>query len=545
MMRMVLAGTVLAGCCALPCCAQYEGTPAAKGLDQKGHDAENNGKYSEALADYRKAIALDPNYTPAYQDEISVAGSAATQGMPGVDHPNDVQAVRRAEAVAKKAARRELSEFQKAARRHPDNPIYPWAVAQVYGERDAIPMERYCRKAIAMDAHFGPGYECLAGVAFLRGDEKQYAVLWQRAAELEPDNATAAFVYSRTLQDDDAAYKAATMDLVRKFPANPVAAQALYWYAGSLKTDAEKVEWLERLRRQFAPEKYLWSEIGMEELFRIEDSRDPARARTLADAMARLKPQGDDWAEYTGYADAMAKAGQELAQGHPAAAMAALKSVKAPYYGYDMRREVLLNARARDASAGPADAYAFLLREYADHPTDEVGAALEAYAARLGKNADEVHAAVWAAMQKSSQPAIPFTLPKPDGGKRVSLADYRGHVVLLDFWFPGCGPCRQSFPYLANLARKYKDKGVVVLAVNGEKGQRSFAVPYLRAHGYDFVPLQADMDWDADVYHVRFYPTTFVIGADGRQYFRPRLISDVEERAAELEIEELLAHSGG
>jgi hypothetical protein len=48
------------------------------------------------------------------------------------------------------------------------------------------------------------------------------------------------------------------------------------------------------------------------------------------------------------------------------------------------------------------------------------------------------------------------------------------------------------------------------------------------------------MDWNANDYHVAGYPTTFVIGADGRRYFRPRLINDAEERAAELEIEALL-----
>lgn len=547
MIRSLVAGAVLVGCCALPCPAQYEGTPAARALDQRGKDAEQNNRYVEALKDFKEAIALDPNYADAYGDEIFAASFAAIEAMGKTGNETDPKEVARGTKRAGQAVRSEVKEFTKQARRHPDKPIYLWALGQIYDESDPLKEEQYCRKAVAVDARFAPGYECLAAVADLRGDDKTYSALCAKVAELEPDNAKAAITYLRTLRKGDAAaYKAGAMALIGKFPTDPPAAEALYWYARDQKTDAEKVAAFEQLRRRFPPEKYLWSEIGVERLFEIEDRLYPAKARMLADDMARVKPQGDDWAEYTGYADGVAKAEQELKGGHAAEAVATLKSVKRPYYSYDMRRELLLNARALDASAGPADAYAFLLDAYAKHPTDEVGAALEAYGAKVGKSVAEVHAAVWAAVEKASTAAIPFTLPGFDGGKPISLADYRGHVVVVDFWFPNCGPCRVSFPYLADLARRYKDKGVVVLAISGMKGQQAFVLPFLRSQGYDFVPLQADMDWDAKVYHVQFYPTSFLIGADGRQYFAAHhSLDDVEERNEELEIDALLAHSGG
>lgn len=457
--------------------------------------------------------------------------------------PADVAKERK---LVDKVVRSEAKGFEKQARQHPDKPVYLWALAQIYDESDPLKEEQYCREAVEVDARFAPGYECLAAVANLRGDDKTYSALCAKVAALEPDSAKAAVAYVRTLKDDPAAYKAATMALLERFPTAQETADALYSYARNQKTDVEKVEWLDRLRQQFPPEKYLLSEIGMEELFAIEDRTDPTKARELVHAMVRLKPQDDDWARYATYLDGMAKARQELQLGHAAAAVAALKTVKRPWFGYDMRRELLLNAQALDASGGPADAYAFLLDAHAKHPTDEVGAALEAYGAKLGKSAAEVHAAVWTAVEKAATPAIPFTLPGFDGRKPVSLADYRGHVVVVDFWFPNCGPCRESFPHLATLARKYKDKGVVVLAINGNKGQKAFVLSFLRSQGYDFLPLQADMDWDANVYHVRFYPTSFLIGADGRQYFPPHHnLDDEEERNQELEIDELLAHAGG
>src|SRR5262249_14984390 len=57
-------------------------------------------------------------------------------------------------------------------------------------------------------------------------------------------------------------------------------------------------------------------------------------------------------------------------------------------------------------------------------------------------------------------------------GQPLRLSDFEGKVVLLDFWATGCGPCLQALPNLARIARKYRDRGLVVLAVNiwDEKG---------------------------------------------------------------------------
>ena len=541
----VWTGAVLLVGCIPSCQGQYEGTPAAQAIDQKGRDAQGDGHYAEALADFRKAIALDPDYADAYGDEIFIAPLAAIEAKGMTGNETGTKDVARAKKRTGKVMRNEVKGFEKQARRHPDNPIYLWALGQFYDENDPLKQEQYCRKAVEVNARFAPGYECLAAVANLRGDDKAYSALRAKEAELEPDSAKVVFGYVRTLLKDEAAYKVATERLLQKFPGDPVAAQALYWYAIDQKTDSAEALSLERLRRQFAPEKFVWSEIGMEELFEIDDRLDPPKARALAHDMVRAEPKDDDWPKYAAYADAMATAEQELANGHAPAAVTALQYIKPPYSIFDMRRELMLNARALEASGRTEDAYGLLLSQYAKHPTEEVGAALDAYGAKAGKSTTEVHAAVWEAVQKGSTPAIPFTLPGFDGGKPVSLADYRGHVVLVDFWFPNCGPCRQSFPHLENLARKYKDQGLVVLAINGEKGQDPFVLPFLRSQAYDFIPLKADGDWAANVYHVRGYPTTFLIGADGRQYYRPRLVNDLEQHSTELAIDALLAHTRG
>ena len=58
-----------------------------------------------------------------------------------------------------------------------------------------------------------------------------------------------------------------------------------------------------------------------------------------------------------------------------------------------------------------------------------------------------------------------FTL-KSTNGEDITLSDFKGKVVLLDFWATWCGPCMQSIPELVRLQQKYNDKGLVVLGVS-------------------------------------------------------------------------------
>ena len=63
------------------------------------------------------------------------------------------------------------------------------------------------------------------------------------------------------------------------------------------------------------------------------------------------------------------------------------------------------------------------------------------------------------------KPAPPFAL-KDVKGTRVSLSDYRGKVVLLNFWYSACFPCRAETPALITLYRAYETRGLVVLGIN-------------------------------------------------------------------------------
>jgi thiol-disulfide isomerase/thioredoxin len=113
-----------------------------------------------------------------------------------------------------------------------------------------------------------------------------------------------------------------------------------------------------------------------------------------------------------------------------------------------------------------------------------------------------------------------FTVVGADG-KPVSLSDFRGQVVVLDFWATWCGPCQEALPDTNALAEVYRSKGVVFLGVSVWDTQPSFDAWLPDHKAYDAIRFAIDTrgggkDIATSLYEVTGIPTQFVIGADGK-----------------------------
>ncbi len=114
------------------------------------------------------------------------------------------------------------------------------------------------------------------------------------------------------------------------------------------------------------------------------------------------------------------------------------------------------------------------------------------------------------------QPAPNFTL-KSVQGKKVSLDDFKGSVVLLDFWAVWCGPCKESLPFLENLAAKYRSKGfaVVGLHVDDRMPPLDEVRQFLKKKKVRYTNLVSTFEVD-EAFQVYSMPTSFVIDREGK-----------------------------
>mgnify|MGYP005864595621 CR=1 FL=1 len=106
-----------------------------------------------------------------------------------------------------------------------------------------------------------------------------------------------------------------------------------------------------------------------------------------------------------------------------------------------------------------------------------------------------------------------FSLPTLDGGA-TSLRDYRGRVVLLNFWLTWCGPCRAEMPDMQVVYEELRDRGFVVVGVNGGES-RDKVEGFAQEFGLTFPILVDEERGVTSRYGVRGYPTTFIIDGDG------------------------------
>jgi len=111
-------------------------------------------------------------------------------------------------------------------------------------------------------------------------------------------------------------------------------------------------------------------------------------------------------------------------------------------------------------------------------------------------------------------PAPQFTLTAR-GGSNVSLAQYKGQVVMLNFWASWCGPCRQEMPLLESIYKKYNRLGFTLIGVNVEPDSNA-ANEWLKQTPVSFPILYDKESRVSKMYDVAGMPSTVIIDRAGK-----------------------------
>lgn len=117
--------------------------------------------------------------------------------------------------------------------------------------------------------------------------------------------------------------------------------------------------------------------------------------------------------------------------------------------------------------------------------------------------------------EKDRKSAPDFTLKDADG-KAVKLSDYKGKVVLLNFWATWCGPCKIEIPWFMDFEQQYKDRGFAVLGVSMDEDGWSAVKPFVVSRKINYRVLLGNDEVGTLYGGVEALPTTFVIDRDGR-----------------------------
>jgi cytochrome c biogenesis protein CcmG/thiol:disulfide interchange protein DsbE len=127
-------------------------------------------------------------------------------------------------------------------------------------------------------------------------------------------------------------------------------------------------------------------------------------------------------------------------------------------------------------------------------------------------------------------PAPPFTLADLNG-KPVSLSDFRGKVVVLDFWATWCPPCRAEIPDFIDLQKEYGSQGVQIVGIALDEPEKVLA--FARQNGMNYPVLLGSDEVSMKYGGIEGIPTTFIIDRDGKivnrfEGFRPRQVFETE-----------------
>jgi thiol-disulfide isomerase/thioredoxin len=146
---------------------------------------------------------------------------------------------------------------------------------------------------------------------------------------------------------------------------------------------------------------------------------------------------------------------------------------------------------------------------------------------------------------KALQDAPEFQIKNVRGGEPLKSTDFKGKILVVDFWATWCVPCKIEIPEFNRIRAKYKDEGVEFLGVTFDSAQIEDVQPDLKELAIEYPVGMATDEIDVGFGGHQGYPTTFLVGRDWKVYRKmfgapPGTIENLEK-----DIEEMLGKSSG
>ena len=142
------------------------------------------------------------------------------------------------------------------------------------------------------------------------------------------------------------------------------------------------------------------------------------------------------------------------------------------------------------------------------------------------------------AAEEKSLPAAPAWQLLDLDGKTIKDADFKGKIVVLNFWATWCVPCREEIPSLIALHQQYGDDGVIIVGASVDRGGVDLVKRFVERFKINYPIVIADEKMMRDFGNVEAVPTTFLIDRNGR--VAGKHVGFAEKETLEREIKSLL-----
>jgi hypothetical protein len=472
----------------------------AKADIQLGDIALKNHATREAIADYKAAIEADPSDPRAHRKFIQTVmydfylsrvmqkeSKRAKSHKKLTKEQEQAQKVK-AEAEQKRVAaklKKEgakveaqlLATYDKWIKKNPRNAMFYWGKGEVYAfsSKDEQATRPWFQKAIAINAACAPAWASLSVGGYLDGKVAEQRQDAEKALALDPqDRYGVFFLYALSyFSTDPAKFKTIVEDRVAKDPGDESLDYLLMLVAENAPTLREQQTAYEKIYQLYGPQSAHPSnglDGIMPQLFNLYAKTDPPKALRFAEQMqkddaeaqarkaaaeksnakgaaakkAEAQPAKPFWQTVADFEESIIDAQSLIAQKKYSEAQALLaknairtKGDFDPFGGIDQTPYELANAEALAGSGQTQKAYDSVKTALLPQPDDPLEAALISYGAKLGKTPAQVREDVWQTREAKAKPFAPFDLKQYVTNKDVKLADFRGQVVLVNFWFPG------------------------------------------------------------------------------------------------------------
>jgi len=459
-----------------------------------GDLADQNGSLDEAIADYKAAILADPSNVDAHTKfigayaEKSYAFLTPKKVKPAkrkLTKEEQEAAQKKTQAKVKKEGEKNnnilLATYDNWLKKYPKQAMFYWGKARVMEMKDKDEdAKSLLNQALAIDPSCAPALASLSNMAATAGDvaaQREYA---EKALSLDPKGSSDVFFnYALTyLSTDPAKFRQVVEERAAKYPKDLEFLLVLVAENASSLADQEAA--YQKLYDIYGPKSANPSDdltYTMIEAYNLYAKSDPAKALALAEQMQ--KDEADDlakkaaaakatetaskdkdknkdkdakkadppkplWESIADFQRSIAQAQSLIAQKKYTDAQALLAKnelkPKGDYDPLDSIHQGPYELAQAEAFAGAGDnqkAYDTVKTALLPQPDATLEAALDSYGAKLGKTAAQVDEDVWQSRESKAKAMTPFDLKQYVTDKQVKLADYRGQVVLVNFWFPG------------------------------------------------------------------------------------------------------------